>query len=381
MERGRSFLRETYTVALVVNRLIKKRIVYLGSARNIHTIRWAMYFSQFYDVVIISLDSCDIPNVSVTKITSRFSGLIKYIAIIPTIWSHLIRIKPVLIHAHYAGGYALAASLSKFAPVILSVWGSDVYINPKESKLKNVLLKFVFKRSDYICSTSNAMSMEIGLYTDKPVYVTPFGIDVSIYNNKRSAYSRKKPEVIIGTVKKLDYVYGVDRLIKAFKIALNNSKNKALRLLIAGDGPQLVELIELTRQLELQDQVTFLGQIKQSDVPKVLNTLDIFVALSRSESFGVAVLEASACEVPVIVSNVGGLPEVVHHNVTGIVVGESVIQNAATELLRLIESEHLRIILGANGRNFVKEKYNWDDNANIMHDLYKKVECETYRLA
>src|SRR5699024_11469851 len=90
-----------------------------------------------------------------------------------------------------------------------------------------------------------------------------------------------------------------------------------IRLKIVGKGPQLKELKDLTQEYRMDSITDFVGSVPNEEVPSYLNQIDIFTAFSRSESFGVAVLEASACELPVIVSDVGGLPEDVQQGDTG----------------------------------------------------------------
>src|SRR5699024_486512 len=130
--------------------------------------------------------------------------------------------------------------------------------------------------------------------------------------------------IVIGTVKKLEHVYGIDILIKttAFLISYlrehgHDDLAKRVRLQIVGKGPQLKELKDLTKEYQSESITEFIGTDPNEEVHNYLNQIDVFTAFSRSESFGVAVLEASACEIPVVVSNVGGLPEIVQNGETG----------------------------------------------------------------
>ena len=103
--------------------------------------------------------------------------------------------------------------------------------------------------------------------------------------------------------------------------------------------------------------------------------LDIYVALSTldSESFGVAIIEASACEKPVVVSNAGGLPEVVEDGVTGIIVPKHDEVSAANAIEKLLLDEELRIQMGQNGRKRVKELFDWNHNVAQMIDIYQRM--------
>ena len=127
-------------------------------------------------------------------------------------------------------------------------------------------------------------------------------------------------------MKTLAATYGIDLLIQAFSTLVADPLLQAdglaqrLRLLIVGDGPEYATLTSLAQTLGVSAVTTFAGVVPHCDVPAWLNRLDIYVAASRQESFGVAVLEASACGLPVVVSAAGGLPEVVRSGETGFIV-------------------------------------------------------------
>ena len=101
-----------------------------------------------------------------------------------------------------------------------------------------------------------------------------------------------------------------------------------------------------------------------------MEDISIFCALSRQESFGVAVLEASALGIPVIVSNRGGLPEVVINESTGIIIEKLNPESASKAILKLVRDYEYRKFLGENGREFVNKKYNWNDSLNMIVKTY-----------
>jgi len=120
--------------------------------------------------------------------------------------------------------------------------------------------------------------------------------------------------------------------------------------------------------------VKFLGYIPHQEVPKYLNafTVSVSVSVSESESFGVAVVEAEACGVPVVVSNVGGLPEVVRDGETGFVVPPRSPEATAEVIEKILIDSELKRRLSVNARKFVLKKYNWNDNIQLITDIYRK---------
>jgi len=133
-----------------------------------------------------------------------------------------------------------------------------------------------------------------------------------------------------------------------------------------------LKLKSMVEELKIQEDVVFTGYISPDKVQDYHNMLDINVSPSTedSESFGVAILEASACGKPVIVSNVGGLPEVVDNEKTGFIVENKNANAIAEAIEKLLTDPSLREELGKNGRLKVLNEYNWNDSVNKMNAIY-----------
>ncbi|MFH1937094.1 MAG: glycosyltransferase family 4 protein, partial [Bacteroidota bacterium] len=110
-----------------------------------------------------------------------------------------------------------------------------------------------------------------------------------------------------------------------------------------------------------------------SEVPAYLNMFDLFVALSRTESFGVSILEAAACEKPAVVSDVGGLPEVVQMGMTGLVVPGHDLDAAVTAVETLMTNRELATTMGKNGRKRVETHYDWNVCVASMISVYQQL--------
>jgi len=214
-----------------------------------------------------------------------------------------------------------------------------------------------------------------------PIEVIPFGIDMEHFvpTEPSTGIPRGKDAVTIGTVKALDPRYGIDVLLRAFAKAREMLRRqtperaRALQLLVVGDGPSGVELRDMARRLAIDDATHFVGRVPHAEVVRWLHRLDIYVAPSRQESFGVAVLEASACGLPVVVSRVGGLPEVVRDGVTGFVVEPEDVPATAKALVKLVLDDRLRAEMGRAGRQWVCQRYSWSACVDRMVDVYKQI--------
>ncbi|GKW13272.1 glycosyl transferase [Pectobacterium carotovorum subsp. carotovorum] len=366
------------------------RVVLLAAASSIHTIRWARGLSaKGLEVHIISQHPLLEPLSSDIAVhLFPFKGALGYLSMVFGVRRLLKEIQPDLVNAHYASGYATTAHLVAYRPWLLSVWGSDVYDFPYKSLLHKYWIKANLKAANRVASTSRCMATQIKNLVPSldTIAITPFGVDTDIF--KKNIYtdiSSKKFNVTIGTVKTMDHKYGIDILIRAFALVLKNIEINSSSLLndislrLVGGGPLIEDLKKLSKKLGVFDKVIFTGAIPHSQVPVELSKLDIFVALSRldSESFGVAAIEAGAASLPVIVSDAGGLPEVVLDETTGLVVPRDKPEAAAEAILRLINDVELRERLGNSGRGHVEENYSWPSCVENMIQVFEKTISES----
>lgn len=351
------------------------KICYLADADSSHTRKWVDYFSDLGDEIhLISMRDTKYKykdNVKLYVIKPPFKSKLSYFFIINSIKKLINKINPDLIHSHYATSYGLYGRLSKKHPLIISVWGSDVYDFPKSSKLKEKLFIYILKGADVICSTSEDMALEIKKYYDKKnIEITPFGVDIERFNIINKPLSNNY--ITIGVVKNLRKVYGIEYLIKAF-VDLSKEIEKDIRLMIVGDGEERENLENLSKKLNIENKVNFVGNIDNKEVSKYINKMDIICMPSIRESFGVAAVEAEACGRPVVCSDVGGLKEVVLHNKTGYLFKSEDIEDLKEKLKKLILDEKKIMEFSTKGREFVVEKYDWNKNAALMKKIYNSV--------
>lgn len=363
------------------------RILLLADANSSHTYKWATALAlEGHEIGLFSMgeelrmDYSSYENIRVFlgTVHVHYKGSLwnklSYLRLFPLLKKTIKEFNPQILHAHYATSYGLLGALTRFSPFILSLWGSDVFDFPRKSYLHKRLLCFNLKKADKLLSTSEVMAHEAKLYTNKPVEVTPFGINLDKFYPKKKVLSPfNKEDIVIGTIKTLEPKYGIPYLIEAFALLKKKYPKQSLKLMIVGEGSQRDQLVELVHRFALEKDTLFTGKIAFDDVPDYHNMLDISVFVSHSESFGVAVIEASACKKPVVVSNVGGLPEVVEDGVTGIIVPDADAKATAQAIERLLLDKVLASSMGEAGRARVKELYDWENNVKQMLGIYKSV--------
>ena len=355
------------------------KILIIGALNSNHTKRWANAMSKRgHDVLVAhrpdQIDDIGDLSPSVKTYALKYGG--KSFSYYLNIWSlkKIYKIfKPDVVNAHYASGYGLLARKSKMKPLVISMWGSDIFEYPNKNIYNHYVITKNLNYCDAIASTSFAMATEARKVLKNPrkeITITPFGVDINKFCPNITKEKNKRP--IIGIVKYLEPIYDIQLLIKAFAIVYHRSIIKPL-LHICGGGSLLNELKELSKSLGVYDSVIFFGTIPNSKVPNILKDFDIFVNCSIKESFGVAIVEAMACGLPIVATDTAGFREVVDNNITGFILENRNPELMASKLLYLLNNENLRNEMGKAGRQKVIKFYDWEKNISIMEDLYKKI--------
>lgn len=367
------------------------KILLLSDPASAHTVKWVKYLTEEGIEVILfgitkydgrdysSFNNLRIINAGINKDykvlrDGSFSKLI-YLKSFPLLMKTIRSEQPDILHAHYLSSYGLLGALTLFKPFVVSVWGSDIYNFPSRSILHKIIIKTVLLRAQKILSTSRIMAEETQKYTNKTVTVTPFGVDVNLFYPEKRFSLFNKNDFVIGTIKSMEKKYGIDILIKSFAEVKTIHPTLPLKLLIVGDGSLLNYYKKMVYDLGLSDYTIFTGYIAPEQIPNYQNMLNISCILSReeSESFGVSAIEASACGIPVIATKIGGLPEVVENNITGILVEVDNVTQVVEAINKLINDDSLRSKMGKNGRKKVIDHFEIKKCVSIMLSIYKSL--------
>lgn len=271
-----------------------------------------------------------------TTLTSKLVDVVKYE-------------KLDLLHVHYAIPHATVAYLAKqiladegiYIPVVTTLHGTDITLVGSDRSFAPVVA-FSINKSDGVTAVSNQLRQQTceQLKIKKEIEVIYNFIDFSRFSRSNKEHFRKaiapEGEKILVHTSNFRKVKRIEDVILIFEIVQKKIPSK---LLLVGDGPERPKLERMTRELGLFDHVRFLG--KQDAIEEILAVSDLFIIPSANESFGLAALEAMACEVPVISSNVGGLPEVNIQGVTGFLADIGDVETMAKNALMLLEDEEM----------------------------------------
>jgi glycosyltransferase involved in cell wall biosynthesis len=359
------------------------KVVLLADAASSHTQKWALALAkQGIKVGLFSFNPTTTnwynkqENIELLfqptskKNASSIFTKLNYLTYISKLKKAIKQFAPDILHAHYATSYGLVGRLSGFHPFVISAWGTDVMKFPEQGGFNKKLLVNNFKKADLICATSNTIKEYINKVIDKPVQIIPFGVDCEEFVPLKQS---NKNELVIGCIKSLEPIYRIEMLINSFKNVLDKCTDKNLRLLIVGGGSLEKQLKDLCKQLNIEKQVTFTGKVAHNEVIKYYQQMDVFCNLSEYESFGVSIIEAMACELPVIATETGGAKDIIVSSELGMLVAVNSLDGATKAILQLVNDDELRNSIGKKSRAHIVEKYNWNTNVAEMISEYKKL--------
>ena len=275
------------------------------------------------------------------------------------------------IHSHWIIPSGLVGSILKRTyrkPHITTAHAGDVF-TIRNSKILSKIGSFVFKNSDKITANSNYTKNAITSIEDKIkdiVEIIPMGVDTSLFHPKHATGLRDdfEAEYLILSVGRLVEKKGVKYLIMAMKDVIKEFPNA--KLIICGAGPEEENLENLTKKLNLKENVIFVGYIKNSDLPKYYTSSDIFILPSikvkggDTEGLGVVLLEAMACGTPVIGSNTGGITDIIKHGESGFLVKPKDPEDIAEKIIVLLSNKELQQKFSEEGLKIVRERFSWN---------------------
>ena len=254
-----------------------------------------------------------------------------------------------VLHVHYAIPHASAAVMAKQIlkaegidiPVVTTLHGTDITLVGKDPSYEPVVT-FSINQSDAVTAVSEDLRKDTFKHFNvlRDIEVIPNFVDLDKFKRQRKDHFKTaicpNGEKLVVHISNFRKVKRVDDVVKIFKNILDTVPSK---LLLVGDGPERSPVETLCRELGIYDDVRFLGKLEA--IEEVLSVADLFIMPSEKESFGLAALEAMACEVPVISSNAGGIPELNINGLTGYTSDIGNIEEMTKNALHILSEENL----------------------------------------
>jgi glycosyltransferase involved in cell wall biosynthesis len=290
--------------------------------------------------------------------------------------------KTDLIHSHHAypDGYGIIPVCKKWhIPLVVDIHGDTLFSSWLNH---NILSRKVMKTLDFsskiICISKNiySLAVENGLNEEKLEYI-PLGVDIGKFKPRNKEKIRREFNIheqkIVLFVGELIKRKGINYLLKAIS-RINQSSIKDTKVIIIGDGIEKTNLLNLSRELNLQDLVIFRGKVPEDELLKWYSLADIFVLFSLSEGRPTVINEAMASGCAIVATNVSGIPEQVENGHNGFLVEAKNAEVLSEKISYLLNNKEEMVRMGQNGRKrIIEEDLTWEGYAKRVKNIYKEL--------
>jgi N-acetyl-alpha-D-glucosaminyl L-malate synthase BshA len=333
-----------------------------GRGHDVHVISSERPFRWWDDVAGLTLHEVSVPSYPLFREPQYLLALSNAIAAIAG--THHLDI----VHAHYAVPHATAAYLARevlasapgepAARTVTTLHGTDITLVGSDRSYARVVA-FSIERSDVVTAVSESLKADTvsTLGIQHPIDVIPNFLDCTEYQRRVDDDLRRElcPPGTAGVIVHASNFRPVKRVDAVIDVFRKVRSRAAARLVMIGDGPDRAMAEQRAREYGLAEHIVFAGE--QEELVRWLSVADVFLLPSAQESFGLAALEALACEVPVIASNAGGLPEIIHNGSNGYVCSLEALDEMASHAVHLLGDEAMRREMGKRGAAMVREHY------------------------
>jgi glycosyltransferase involved in cell wall biosynthesis len=282
-------------------------------------------------------------------------------------------IKPDLVHAGPIQTCALIAVLAGAKPLLTMSWGFDLMDDVRKGWMWKFATKYTLKRSTFF--TSDAMvtrdkAVACGMNPERTV-VIPWGVDLDQFKLRNTEGGSPREGFVLFCNRAWEPRYGVDVLARAFVKAAQGRED--IRLILLGGGSQAAAIRKILQGGGVEEYVTFGGQVSQTDLPRWYHMADLYISPSHVDGSSVSLMEALACGVPCLVSDIPANKEWVFENENGWLFRDGDADHLAEKILAAMNQREKLPGIGAAGRRSAEKRADWKKNAEALMDVYRSL--------
>jgi glycosyltransferase involved in cell wall biosynthesis len=294
-------------------------------------------------------------------------------------------IRPDLIHAGPIQNCAFLAAFSGFRPILAMSWGYDLVMDADKSAWMRWVTRYTLKRSAFFTSDANVSrdkAVAFGMDPERTV-IFPWGTDIEHFiprkdeKGKKVRGANRKSEIenpksiTLFCNRTWESIYGVDVLAKAFvRVA---TANPDVNLILLGGGSQGGKIRQILMNGGVLDRVHFGGHVRQADLPRWYHMADLYISPSHVDGSSVSLMEALACGLPCLVSDIPGNKEWIEDGVNGWLYRDGDTDDLAGKILSAIDSRKLLMRMGELARKTAEEKADWQKNFGKLLAVYERI--------
>lgn len=349
-----------------------KRVLYVSDAGSVHTRRWAEYFrDEGAEVHVASFRPAAIDGVTVHVLGSGRLGRLGYLLAIPRLRSLARRLRPEVIHAQYVTSYGFLAAAAGLRPLVVTAWGTDVLISPKESMLMRWLASFAVRRADAVTTVAEHMNAAVAALGVPIVDVSavPFGVDTRRFVPPTTARSEVGPLRLICT-RNFGPIYSVHTLIEALRLV--RERGLALQVDLVGEGPMRAALQAQVVRAGLERWVGFHGHVNHARLVRLLAEAHLFATPALSDGNNVSLNEAMACGCFPVCTDIPANSQWIEHGVNGLLYPAGDAPLLANAIEEAVHDVALRHRAAALNRDIVETRADWRVCVARMQETYRR---------
>lgn len=360
------------------------KVLYVTSKGGIHDYRFLKKLIEDYKVLLLHYEADslidEIKSLKKLEIISK-KPFLKSFPLLSE-YNHFKKIcrefKPDIVHTGYIWQVGILAAFLNFHPHLSMPWGSDIMIEPGKSFLIRFLTRKVLNQCDHIQCDAYFVKQKIAADFKIPedkITVFPWGIDLKIFRKLGKKECRDKLKIdkdkfIVIFSRHLEPVYGINYLLNGFKKFINSKDN--VILLIIADGKLRNETEKFISSNGLTDKIRLIGRIPNDLLPVYLNASDVYVSPSLSDGTSLSLLEAMACGLGLVVTELPAIKEWVSDK-NGISVPVQNSDAISAALQRYYEDSRLIKEHGQRSISLAGERADWDKNYLKLREIYSKL--------
>lgn len=371
----------------------KLTILFLGNIESPHTAKWVQYFAdQGHIVHLVSNVSksgfiCKTENVNLHMLKRKiqtdvwpFNTLLNFPFTLAKIKRLIKETKPDIIHAHYVTSYGHLAALTKLKPFVMTAWGSDILVAPREHWLVKQIVRYVLKKADFITCDAAHMKkamVELGA-DDSKIKIINFGIDTRKFspgeknNELRKKIGFPKNSKIVISLRSLEPIYDIESLIIAVPEIIKSIPDA--KFIIIGKGSVEDKLKRMAKDLCPENSVSFLGRIENNDLPQYIRLSDVYVSTSLSDGgIAASTAEAMACGIPVVITGSADNRQWINDGQNGFIIPIKSPKAIMEKVCFFLKNESLREKIGKAGRETIIKKNDYYKEMSKMESIYYKL--------
>ena len=280
-------------------------------------------------------------------------------------------IKPDLIHAGPIQNCAFLAALSGFHPILAMSWGYDLVMDADQSAWMRQVTRYTLKRSAFFVSDANISrnkAVALGMPLERTV-IFPWGTDIEYFTPKTFKHSNVQTFTLFCS-RSWESIYGVDVLARAFVKVANQNPN--VDLILLGGGSQGAKIRQILLNGGVLDRVHFGGHVVQKDLPRWYHMADLYISPSHVDGSSVTLMEALACGLPCLVSDIPGNREWIEDGVNGWLFRDGDVNDLAEKILNAINNRDTFETIGKTARRTAEQKADWKKNFGKLLEAYQK---------